>query len=78
MYHLNAMLLGNLDDFVACQVCPDRCILTALANDVGFIGLCSCIVISPSSGYGRDACGQSLTLPVHAKPVLITVIGSAV
>jgi len=41
MDHLDAMLQCNLDDFVSRQVGSNRCILSPLANNIGFIGLCS-------------------------------------
>ena len=40
MYHLNAMFFSNLDDLVSCQVCPNRSVLTAFTNHVGFVGFC--------------------------------------
>lgn len=39
MDHLDVVLEGDLDDLVAGQVCADRRVLAALANDVSLIGL---------------------------------------
>ena len=77
MDHLHAMLQSNLDDFVACQICSNGCILSSLANDIGFIGLCRNIRdqpifevswVRPNSSHRQEG----LTLSVHAKSVLIT------
>ena len=40
MDHLYAMLKCDLDDLVTSEISTDRRELAALANDVGFIGLC--------------------------------------
>ena len=37
---LSAVLDSDLDDFVAGKVGTDRGILTALSDNVGFVGLC--------------------------------------
>ena len=39
MDHLGAMLQGNLDDLVASEISSNWSILSALTNDVGFVGL---------------------------------------
>ncbi len=39
MDHLSTMLQCNLDDLIAGQIGPDRCVLAALADDVGLVGL---------------------------------------
>ena len=39
MNHIDIMLLGNLDDLIAREVGPHRCILPLLANDIGLVGL---------------------------------------
>lgn len=38
--HLNTVLEGDLDNLITGQVGADGGILSTLANDVGFIGLC--------------------------------------
>ncbi len=38
VYHVDAMLLGDLDDLISGQVCSDGGVLSSLANHVGFIG----------------------------------------
>ena len=44
--HLSTMLDGDLDDFVAGEISSDGGILTTLANDVGFVGLCYQIMLA--------------------------------
>lgn len=39
--HLSAMLFSDFNDFVASEISSNRGVLASLANDVGFIGLCS-------------------------------------
>lgn len=46
MDHLSAMLDRDLDDLVASEVSPDRRVLAALPNDIGFVGLCNTIAMS--------------------------------
>jgi hypothetical protein len=40
------VLDGDLDDFVAGKISSDGGILTTLANDVGFVGLCYQIMLA--------------------------------
>lgn len=40
MDQLSAVLNSNLDNFVASEIGTDRGILTALSDNVGFVGLC--------------------------------------
>lgn len=50
MDHLHSMLDGDLDNFIASEISTDRGVLSALANDVGFVGLCvrmSALKITP-------------------------------
>jgi hypothetical protein len=74
MDHLNSMLESNLDDLVARQVSPNRCILTTLSDHVGLIGFCRNITSSANDLGGVKIVEGVLTLPVHAKSVLITAI----
>lgn len=39
--HLGAMLECDLDNLVAREISANRGVLSALANDVGLVGLCS-------------------------------------
>jgi hypothetical protein len=73
--HLDTVLKSDLDDLVASEISTNGGVLATLANDVRFIGLC--VAKSASVLFVRqNACcfgnAKSLTLPVHAKAVLIT------
>lgn len=68
------MLQSNLDNLVARQISSNWCILTSLANNVGFIGFCSNTLGSAHilGILAVEREDEILTLPVHAKSVLIT------
>lgn len=71
MNHLDAMLDSNLDDFVTCQVCADWGILSSLSDNICFVGLCW-RAKSAKRSIKQGITSKLLTLPVHAKSVLIT------
>ena len=52
MDQLNAVLDGNLDNLVASEIGSDRGILTALGDDVGFVGLCFSLSIKLHMAIG--------------------------
>lgn len=74
MNHIDIMLPGNLDDLIPRQVSPNGRVLTAFSNHVSFIGLCTCQLRQHmyASGIIYNGAGHH-TLPMHAKPVFITV-----
>lgn len=67
--HLHAMFDRNFDNLISSQIGADRGVLSALANDVGFIGLWNILL---AKGISIGSIGWSHTLPVHAQSVLIT------
>lgn len=50
--HLHAVLNGNFDNLITSQVRGDRGVLSSLANDVGFIGLCGTWSAKRSLNHG--------------------------
>lgn len=80
MDHLSSVLESDLDDLVAGQIGTHRGVLSSLANDVGFVGLCSRVIsFLRARGEGDPRCSkQPLTLPVHAQPVLVAEDGNGV
>lgn len=57
MDQLGAMLNSNLDDFIAGKISTDGGILTALSNDVGFVGLCLWTMVSNMQKVDVEAGG---------------------
>ena len=64
MNHIHIMLLRNLDDLVAGEVGSHGCILSLLANDIGFIGLLpvhpkAILIAEDGHGVERQLMGSS-------------------
>jgi hypothetical protein len=65
MDHIDIVILGNLDNFINLEVGLDWCVLTALTDGVGLIGLFRGVSSTRSDlrmgeGYFGDACSICL------------------
>ena len=56
MDQLSTVLNSDLDNFVASEIGTDGGILTALSNNVGFVGLCDFSLAAIIAGGGAGVC----------------------